>query len=102
VTAEELQAQVDTPWSRKDELNWVAKRRILRDLTKRSEEPSESLASEHRELDARRKARKTEELELKTRERIRASIEKKVAAMPPLTEAQCRLIADVLQDRSGR
>jgi chromatin segregation and condensation protein Rec8/ScpA/Scc1 (kleisin family) len=97
VTAKDLQAQVDTPWSRNDERNWTSNRRVLRDLKKQGEEPSESLASVHRELDARRKARRREEREQKTAEDIRAWAEEKVAEMMPLTEAQWRHIAEVLQ-----
>lgn len=93
----ESPAHVKTPWSRNDELNWAADRRVLRDLKKRGEEPSEWLASEHHELDARRKARKLEERELKTREEIRASAEKWAAKQPPLTEAQCRIIVETLR-----
>lgn len=42
-------------WSKVDELNWAADRTVLRDLKKRGEEPSVWLASEYRELCARRK-----------------------------------------------
>jgi hypothetical protein len=97
MATEEFSAHVETPWSRRDELNWSADRRVLRDLKKRGEEPSERLATEHGELDARRKARKREEGELKTRERIRASTEKWLAKQPPLTEAQCRMIVEILR-----
>lgn len=44
------------PWTRTDELNWKADRTVIRDLKKRGEEPSEWLATEYRELCARRKA----------------------------------------------
>jgi hypothetical protein len=43
-------------WSRVDELNWAADRATLRVIKKRGEEPSEWLATEYRELSARRKA----------------------------------------------
>lgn len=56
VTTEGSPAHVKTPWSQEDELNWAADRAVLRDLKKRGEEPSEWLAAEHAELDARRKA----------------------------------------------
>ncbi|SDK78571.1 hypothetical protein [Arthrobacter sp. ok362] len=44
------------PWSRVDELNWAADRATIRSLKKRGDEPSEWLATEYRELSARRKA----------------------------------------------
>ena len=44
------------PWGRVDELNWAADRATIRSLKKRGEEPSDWLASEYRELSARRKA----------------------------------------------
>lgn len=42
-------------WTTVDELNWKADRAVLRSLKKRGETPSEWLASEYRELSARRK-----------------------------------------------
>lgn len=42
-------------WTTTDELNWAADRHVLRDLKKLGEEPSEWLATEYRELNARRK-----------------------------------------------
>ena len=43
-------------WSRVDELNWAADRTTIRVVKKRGEEPSEWLATEYRELSARREA----------------------------------------------
>lgn len=43
-------------WTTVDELNWKADRVVIRALKKRGEVPSEWLASEYRELSARRKA----------------------------------------------
>lgn len=57
----DLPAHAETPWSGDDELNWAADGAVLRSLKKRGEEPSEWLASEYRELSARRKAAATEQ-----------------------------------------
>lgn len=99
MTTEEVTGQAQTPWSREDEKNWVANRRVLRDLKKRGEEPSVWLADVHAELDSRRKARREEERRAKEDERIRAHVERTVAAMPPLTVERCREIISILTSK---
>lgn len=50
------QIELAGEWSRVDELNWTADRATIRAIKKRGEEPSEWLATEYRQLSARRKA----------------------------------------------
>ncbi|MDN4645542.1 hypothetical protein [Arthrobacter sp. PsM3] len=50
------QSEHSGEWSRVDELNWAADRSTIRVIKKRGEEPSDWLATEYRELSARRKA----------------------------------------------
>lgn len=92
----ELVAKAGTAWSQVDEKNWAASRKVLRDLKKRGEAPSEWLAAEHAALDARRMAWKREERRAEQEAKLRAHAEKAVAAMPELTEEQCRRIAAIL------
>lgn len=88
---------METPWSRADEKNWAAGRAVLRDLKKSGERPSEWLASEHAELDARRTARRLEERHAKQAEALRLHVEKSVAQMATqLTAEHCREIASIL------
>lgn len=56
INNEASEAAAAAPWTPNDERNWAADRAVLRDLKKRCEEPSEWLATEYRELNARRKA----------------------------------------------
>lgn len=100
VATVDLPAHVDIPWSGEDERNWVANRRVLRELKKRGEEPSEWLASECRDLDARRKAKTPEERRAAQDEIHRAHIDKTVAKMASqLTPERCREIISILTSK---
>jgi hypothetical protein len=93
-------AHVETPWSRADEKNWAADRAVLRDLKKSGEQPSEWLAVEYAELDARRKAGRLEERRAKQEAKLQAHVEKSVALMATqLTPQHCREIASILLSR---
>ncbi|MET4135702.1 hypothetical protein [Pseudarthrobacter sp. PvP090] len=56
---EDRTVQSGERWGHIDELNWAADRATIRSLNNRGEEPSEWLATEYRELNARRAAAAT-------------------------------------------